>query len=231
MNKLTKANIEQLAKEIMVFLEKEEMMSGVSIYYNGKVVRAKTEYNDFTDTFSYSWETTENVDPHNYFDYAAYDHILSMSFEGALYDVLNYSGGRKDAEFCDIFERYGVYYEFGNAWNLSVYPNDDDMEVEYTKYKRPKETIRLYRYNRMDNPSALQAIMDVWYELSKNEGDKGSCVLGAGFSFEWQDNEYFMSACSPYQGSLSWEVHKDTVKGLLEDIGATEIYYDWGRMD
>ena len=231
MKTLTKTNIEQLAKEIMEFLEKEEMMSSVSIYFNGKVVRANSEYDRETDTFSCSWITEENVDPHNYFEYAAYDHILSMSFEGVLYDVLNYSGGQKEVEFRAIFEKYGVYCECGNAWNLSVYPNDDDMEVEYTKYKRPKKTIRLYHYNRMTNPSELQTIMDTWYVLSKEEGDKGSCVLGAGFRFEWQDDEYFMSACSPYQGSLSWEAHKNTVQRLLEDIGATEIYYDWGRMD
>ena len=73
--------------------------------------------------------------------------------------------------------------------------------------------------------------MRIWYNLSLKEGDKGSCVLGAGFRFEWKNNSYFMGACSPWQGSLSWEAHTDTIKQMLIDIGATDIYYDWGRMD
>ena len=231
MKTLTKTHIEQLANEIMEFLEKEGMMSSVSIYYNDKVVRAKTEYDIETDTFSCSWITEENVDPHNYFEYAAYDHILSMSFEGVLYDVLNYDGGRKEVEFYDIFKRYGLYYEFGNAWNLSAYPNDFDMEVEYTKYERPKEIIRLHRWNRGANPDELQSIMDEWWVLSKLAGEDGSLVLGAGFSFEWNNNKYFMNACSPHQGSLSWEKPKDKIEQMLKEIGATNIYYDWGRMD
>ena len=80
-------------------------------------------------------------------------------------------------------------------------------------------------------PIQLKNIMDMWYELSKNTGDIGSCVLGAGFKFEWNGDEYFMSAQSPYQGSISWEKHIDVVKQALENIGATEIYYNWGRID
>ena len=231
MKKLTKANIEELANEIMGFLERTGMMSSVSIYYNGKVVRANSDYNDKDNDFTYSWETTENVDPHDYFEYAAYDHILSMSFEGPLYEVLNYTFGKMEEKFREIFDKYGLYFEFGNAWNLSAYIIDDDVEVEYTKYEAPKETIYLYRHRRMDNPPELQSIMDEWFVQSSMVGDQGSCVLGAGFRFEWEGDKYFMSACSPYQGSISWEEPKDKIKKMLEDIGATEIYYDWGRMD
>ena len=47
-----------------------------------------------------------------------------MSFEGPLYDVLNaYVPGwvKKEDEFRKLFEKYGFYYELGNAWNLSAY--------------------------------------------------------------------------------------------------------------
>ena len=230
MKTLTKANIEQLANEIMEFLDKEGMTSSVSVYYNNKVARARTEYDIATNTFSCTWETTENVNPHDYFDYCAYDHILSMSFEGVLYEELNYIQGRRTNEFEAIFDKYGLYAEKGDSWNLSVYLNDD-MEVEYTKYTRPKETIRLYRWNHSENPDELQSIMDEWWVLSKLAGDRGSCVLGAGFHFEWNDNKYFMCACSPHQGSISWEKPKDKIEQMLKDIGATNIYYDWGRMD
>ena len=229
MNKITKKDIENLASEIMAFLEAHDIADSVSIYYNGNVVRSKTEYKS-NNEYSYTWIKTENVAPHDYFEYAAYDHILSMSFEGGLYDLLNYSGGSKMDKFEKIFERYGLYYELGNAWNLTCYTISGDTEVEYTYYKKPKKEIYLYSGNFL-NPRELQNIMDIWYDLSKKEGEGGSCVLGAGFKFKWSGDSYFMPAQSPWQGSLSWEAHKDIIHKMLEDVGATEIYYDWGRMD
>ena len=222
MKTLTKQNIEQLAKEIIAFLKKEEIAGDVSIYFNNKVMRSKSNDN------GYEWITEENIDPHNYFEYAAYDHILSMSFEGGLYSVLNYSFGRREEEFYNIFDKYGLYYELGDSWNLSAYPIDNDMEVEYTKYEKPK-TIYLYKNTYI--PEQLKNIMDMWWELSKNTNDGGSCVLGAGFNFEWNGDRYFMPAQSPYQGSISWENHIDVIKQKLENINATKICYDWGRID
>ena len=230
MSKITKADIEKLANEIIAFLEAYDIADAVSIYYNGDVVRSKTEYKN-NGEYSYAWIKTENIDPHKYFEYAAYDHILSMSFEGGLYDVLNYSGGSKMDKFMKIFEKYGLYYELGNAWNLSCCLVDDDTEVEYTHYEKPKETIYLDSRSFSSNPTELQNIMEIWFDLSKKEGEGGSCVLGAGFKFEWNGEKYFMPAQSPWQGSCSWETHKDVICKMLEDIGATEIYYNWGRMD
>lgn len=227
MRTLTKQNIEQLAKEIMAFLERNEMQDCVSIYINNK--RIHSEYKFDGENITYFWKEESNIDPHDYFEYAAYDHILSMGFEGELYEVLNETFGTMEEQFREIFDKYGLYFEFGNSWNLTAYPNDDNMKIEYTKYKKPKETIRLYR--NCDMPIQLKNIMDMWYELSKNTGDIGSCVLGAGFKFEWNGDEYFMSAQSPWQGSISWEKHIDVVKQALENIGATEIYYNWGRID
>ena len=143
MKTLTKTNIEELAQEIITFLEKHELASSVSIYFNNKVMRDRGDYDE---DYNYipKWETTEDVSPHEYFEWAAYDHILSMSFEGGLYDLLNYSGGSTMDKFIKIFEKCGLYYELGNAWNLSCYLINDDTEVEYTYYEKPKETIYLY---------------------------------------------------------------------------------------
>ena len=104
------------------------------------------------------------------------------------------------------------------------------MEVEYTCYARPKEKIYLYRIDD-ETPIELGNIMHEWYRLSEEEGDKGSCVIGAGFNFTWNEDDYFMMACSPHQGSLSWEPHIKTVRSMLENINATNIYYDYGRLD
>lgn len=230
MKKLTKTNIETFAKEIIEFLETKGLANSVSIYFNNKVIRSVGHYDE---DFNYvpQWETTEDVNPHDYFEYAAYNHILSMGFEGGLYDVLNYTFGRREEEFRAIFDKYGVYYELGNSWNLSTYPNDDDMEIEYTQYERPKPVITLSYHRRMIYPDALSKIMEAWYCQSQANGDDGCCVLGAGFSFEWRGDKYFMCSCSPYQGSLSWELDKNNIQKMLEDIGATNIYYNWGNMD
>lgn len=80
-------------------------------------------------------------------------------------------------------------------------------------------------------PHELHTIMEKWFELSRQTGDHGSCVLGAGFRFVWNGLRYFMLACSPWQGSISWEEHIDEIRGDLERIGCTDISYDWGRMD
>lgn len=221
--KLTKQKIAELAQEIKDFLMENDLAVDTSIYYNDKVERYRWSEN------GHFWETQDDIDPHNYFEYAAHDHILSMSFEGALYSSLNRTG-YKEEEFMAIFDKYGVYYELGNAWNLTCYTIDDDTEVEYTVYKQPKETIRLYRAD-MDMPTELKVIMSAWYELSSLVGDIGSCVLGAGFEFEYKGNKYFMTAQSPYQGSISWETPKDKIKEMLVEIGATNITYEWGNMD
>lgn len=228
--KLTKTNIEQLANEIMGFLDKSGLSNDVNIYFNNKVMRSRGKWDE---DFNYipNWVTEENVDPHDYFEYAAYDHILSMSFEGALYEVLNYTFGKKEEKFRAIFDKYGLYFELGNAWNLSAYPNNDNMEIEYTKYKKPKETIYLYYRNKEEAPAELRMAMEIWYDLAQKVGDKGSCVLGAGFEFEWCGDKYFMYACSPYQGSISWETPKDKIESILKDLGVRNIHYHWGNMD
>lgn len=234
MKKITKADIERLANEIIAFLEAYHIASDVSIYYNGNVIRSKTEHvwdwDNSEYNAKYTWVKTYDVDPHDYFEYAAYDHILSMSFEGGLYDLLNYNGGSKMDKFMKIFEKYGLYYELGNSWNLTCCLINDDTEVEYIYYEKPKETIYLHRFD-FSNPTELQNIMEIWFDLSKKEGEGGSCVLGAGFKFKWNGDKYFMPAQSPWQGSLSWEAHKDVIHKMLEDVGATEISYAWGIMD
>lgn len=231
--KLIKKDIEKLAMEIVAFLSEKGMGNGVCIYYNDKVMKGKIEFT--TDEFVNDglvklWEVEHGVNPLDYFEWANPDHILSMSFDGSdLYDALNY-GYKTADEFQDIFNKYGLYYELGDSWNLSAFPEDDDMEIETTNYERPEQAEHIY-LRREDVPKPLKLIMELWHYLSNTVGDKGSCVIGAGFKFRYEGKLYFMSACSPYQGSISWETHKDTVKEMLEGIGATEITYDWGRLD
>ena len=231
MAKLTKQNIEQLANEVMDWLIRNELDMDVSIYYNNQKMQHKYHFNKDYDIIDDGISIEKDVDPHQITQWAAHDHILTMTFEGGLYSLLNYNGGKLETEFENLFNKYGLYYELGEAWNLTCYPIYNELEVEYTVYEKPQPTIYLYRYDTSNNPPELQKIMDIWYEWSSTVGDEGSCVLGAGFKFKWQGKKYFMCACSPYQGSISWEKYKDTIKVLLEDVGAENIYYEWGNMD
>lgn len=215
--KLTKIEIEKLANEIVKWLKDNDMLSATCIYYNNKrICDGVLEDGEF--------------DPHDYFEYAAYDHILSMSFEDNLYDLINYMDGNLLDKFNDIFKKYGLYYELGNSWNLTCHPEDDDMEVEYTVYEKESEPIYIYDINQ-HVPSDINKVIIVWKSLQDIVGNVGSCVLGAGFKFKYEGQKYFMTPCSRYQGSISWETHRDIIERLLMDIGATDIYYNWGRMD
>lgn len=229
--KLTKKMIEELVKEIEDFLQKHELLGDVCIYFNNKRHLWQWDYK----TEEYKVKKEENISPFDYFEYANYKHIISMSFEGSFYHVLNgytsYEFKLQD-KFNELLDKYNLYYELGNAWNLSLYTTDDDMEVEYTDYladiKPEPEHIWIHREDVLPE---LMSIMKTWYELSKETGDKGGCVIGAYMYFEYKGKSYEMSACSPYQGEGSWTPHIETVKKMLVDIGATDIKWNYGRLD
>lgn len=120
---LTAEHREQLATEIFNWLVDKEMWIDIHIYFNGKCWSTNNqEHTEFCYNERRYFEY--EADPKNYFEYVREPNILSMSFEGALYDVLNgYAPGwiKLEDEFHKIFEKYGVYCELGNAWNLSCY--------------------------------------------------------------------------------------------------------------
>lgn len=227
--KLNKIKIEELVKEIEEFLRKHDLLGDVCIYFNNK--RHMWHWNYKTE--EYVMEIKEDISPLDYFEYVNKKHILSMSFEGEFYHVMNgytnYEFKLQD-KFNELLDKYNLYYELGNAWNLTCYPTNDDMEIEYTLYEREPEPIHIW-LNASGVLPELKNIMTTWYQLSEEVGDVGSCVIGAGFKFKYKGNIYFMSACSPWQGSISWERHEYTIREMLEQIGATDIYYDYGRMD
>lgn len=115
--------LEALAKEIYQWLVDNEIWVDVAIYYDGKRM-ASWGKEGGKDVFRYNGEPfITEAEPSNYFEYVADPHILSMSFEGPLYDVLNYGSGLEN-EFTAIFEKHGLYYELGNSWNLTCYEDN-----------------------------------------------------------------------------------------------------------
>lgn len=232
-NALTYRRIQMMAYEIAHGLMKRGI-NDTRIYYNNRAIGVSFNHNawlnDMGNTplekFGKLIKYT-NISPLEYFEYAATNHILSMSFEGELYDMFYNYGCPEWLE--KIFDKYGVYCELGNNWNLTCYPKDEDLKVDYTHYyKEPKP---IYLYNGSENNGVFQPIMNEWRERSKKTGDIGSCVLGAGMEFKYNGNKYFMSAQSPWQGSCSWEAHTDWVKQELEKLGCTEVYYNCGHLD
>ena len=120
---LTAEKTEQLATDIFNWLVKNGMWVDTHIYFNGKCW--STNNKDSTE-FCYNQHKyfEYEADPKNYFQYVREPNILSMSFEGELYDVLNgyaYGWGKYADEFKNIFEKYGLYFELGHAWNLTCY--------------------------------------------------------------------------------------------------------------
>lgn len=121
MKKLSKEKISEMAYEVMDFLIENELQNDVRIYFNNKCIYYKNKIVEIDD-----------ISPKDYFKYVAENHILSMSFEGALYEVLY------DDMFylTPFFNKYGLYDEMGNQWNLTLYPNTiSENEIEYTIYK------------------------------------------------------------------------------------------------
>lgn len=115
--------IEKLATDIFQWLVKKEMWFDVYIYFNGKCWATS---NEKCTSFCYNenkhFEFKSN--PRDYFEYVGNPHILSMSFEGPLYALLN--GYHPECanlynEFNALFSKYGLSYELGDAWNLTAF--------------------------------------------------------------------------------------------------------------
>lgn len=117
---LSEEQIEDLAEKIYNLLNENGLWADTCIYFNGKCLS-----NHSPDGHYYydgqAWEE-ENKDPRDYFEYVNPDHILSMSFEGLVYHMFNlgehYSVLKK---FNALMKRYHLYYELGDAWNLTCY--------------------------------------------------------------------------------------------------------------
>jgi len=128
---MTKKKIEKIAREIRKFLDDNFLNGDCRIYFNGMCWEHGTEdesmtwdeeHKEWLDLPTrYGWKVIEKIDPKDYFEYAS--GIISMSFEGSFYDVMNgYRTRDFDLQvmFNELINKYGFYYELGNAWNLTL---------------------------------------------------------------------------------------------------------------
>ena len=244
--KITKDTIEKIAKEIRKWVRDNRLGSDYSMLYNGKYW-----YHDYQGHFEIvvdkyglpheKWiskkkiKTNYNVDPHQFCEWFPEKFILGLCVDGAIYRCLNgYEKPEAKEKLDAILQNYGLYLECCDYCYWSVEVGSIDIEeVEYT-YWHKESIIWLYDSERADDGiplSELATIMNKWYELSKATGDKGCCTIGEYMEFRYRGTLYRMCPQSPYQGDYSWSCHVPEIKKMLVDIGATEIYMNYGRMD
>jgi len=91
-------------------------LSDGRIYFNGKAWNYNSQGRK---------NVIEDIRASEYFEYAD-DALVNMTFEGRLYEILNYHWseewlGRLQSEFLELLEGFNCWYELGNAWNLTIY--------------------------------------------------------------------------------------------------------------
>ena len=227
--KYNKEFIENMAKEFMELLITHHCADDTTIYFNGE--RYGSVYKIINDEDIYKFVKQEvTFHPIQITEYTVKNNILSFSTEGHLYDILNYNC--EPDWLGDFCKKYDLYIEPATSWFYHFCPDKGEWEDWETDDYEVEEETYLYRGScELNNLPVIKAIADFWFILSRDYGDKGSCVLGAGFTFKYEGKKYRLAACSPYQGSLSWEHDKDLIHECLELIGCTDIRYNWGNMD
>lgn len=131
-SKYTAEDVKRMAEEIKRWCEKH-YAEETKIYYLGKSYKIDAKFDVYADDDKdmykvRGWKELNYDEPAEYFSYIRKPNILSMSFEDSLYDIFNGSDSfsvKAEQEFSDILEKYGLYYELGNAWNLSVFEIND----------------------------------------------------------------------------------------------------------
>ena len=142
----TNNKIYKMAQELGKFLADKGLTLDVSIYILGKRFHIKDD-----GTLEYDID----ANPRDYFNYVRTPNILSMSFEGGLYDVLNY----EDIDFLNpFFSKYGLFFELGNTWNGSVYTIDDKDDYEWDKIIYNQDDVITENLNNKDGDNKKMGI-------------------------------------------------------------------------
>ena len=117
--KMTKAQIKQLANEIRQFLLERDMWIDTTIYFNGKAYSTDDRAGHYYYNDGEHMVVLEDQDPAWYVEYVG--EVLTMTFEGPFYDVMNYSFGTTYEAFNALLRKWGLYGELGYAWSLGVF--------------------------------------------------------------------------------------------------------------
>lgn len=142
----TPKNIEKMAEGLIKYLFDNDLFGDARVYYKKKntwyACQPDLPYeikyhkeNKYGDTWTevnkkmgnkdYHYYQAE-IDPNRCFEYNG--DYLSMSFEGELYNALNYSWSSEysylshvEEQLNNYFSHWGLYLEMGYAWSFSLY--------------------------------------------------------------------------------------------------------------
>ena len=119
---ITSEKMDALALEIVEFLQKNELFQDVNIYCNNKRISSNVITNG--DLIKTELGTHYVIGTCNVASVVEFNNpnTITMTFEGPLYQVLNYGPTKTEQAFLKLFSKYGLYYELGYAWSLAAYP-------------------------------------------------------------------------------------------------------------
>lgn len=80
-------------------------------------------------------------------------------------------------------------------------------------------------------PPILAHIARVWADKARAHGDKGACVAGEGFEFDYAGTRWQLLYGDKPMGSLGWEAAKDDIEAMLRGAGCTNIRFRCGWLD
>ena len=126
---LNSRTIKSMAHELIRHIISLDLFHDTVIYYrsDGRWISCSSnrDSNRYTVEHkfqgkTYTWYERKDDDPNDYFEYNG--HILSASFEGPLCHSINSEiDSNMRTQLNNFFSHYGLYYELGNQWNLSLY--------------------------------------------------------------------------------------------------------------
>lgn len=114
--------MDELALDLIDFLQKNNLFHDITIYVNQKRLSSNpSEQATEHKTPFGAYYVTNNINVAEFIEYNNPD-TITMSFEGPLYHMINYGSQKEQNRFENIFKKYGLYTEQGYAWSLAAYP-------------------------------------------------------------------------------------------------------------
>ncbi len=116
---------ERCVHDLIRWLARRDLFQDVNIYANGLCwsTEKRDGYRDADDIApGVNVFVGEEPDPASIVEYFNPE-LVNMSFEGPLYDAVNYGIGHIEEALNEFFEKRGLYFEYGYAWSLSTYQN------------------------------------------------------------------------------------------------------------
>lgn len=120
---MTKTQIEKLRLKIVALLTEYDVLGDCTIYANGKRWIYGYKVSDDAYELALTEKVEDNIDVKEYLEYCNPD-TISITFDGSgLYGILNYDIDDRGfiERFNALLKEYGLYYEQGFAWSLSLY--------------------------------------------------------------------------------------------------------------